>query len=101
MARNRRPARTEKNGSMAVAASSSVGLKTEASDRPSWIEMTRPETSMAWKPIDRMKPSAVPMISSMGAARSRGKAPAFMPAPLERAIVSAAARPNLTSVGIE
>ena len=99
--RNTSPARTEKNGSIAVEASSCVGLKTEASDRPSWIEMTRPDTSTAWKPIDRMKPSDMPMISSTGAARMSGIDPAVAPAVLAKATARAAARPNLTNVGIE
>ena len=101
MARNSSPARTEKNGSIAVEASSSVGLKTEASDRPSWIEMTRPASSTASNDIDRMKPSDRPMTSSIGAARSTGIVPAVVPAPLARATVRAAAKPNLTSVGTE
>ena len=100
IARNRRPARTEKNGSIAVEACSCVGLKTEPSERPSWIEMTRPANSTAWNESDRMNPSERPMTSSIGAASTSGRVPAVPPAGTASATVRAAARPNLSSVGM-
>ena len=78
-----------------------MGLKMAPSDRPSWIEITRPASSIASNAMERMKPRESPITNSIGAAMISGAEPADAPAPFTRATVNAAEMPNLTSVGTE